>query len=379
MKKSTVFLSICFVVFSGSAWAQPNYLIRIDQINQPIIDRVKDTAIEIYAKTADFWIADASEKQLKFLIEEGIAFLILDQDADIGEYYLVCSEPSGTIAVHLQEIEANSQILVSDQSATVVKGDPRKIEQLVSLGFDLAKINKKPLPLEPTTCIPAYLESLSPDYDPLIDSIVKKVDQAQLFSWIDDLTGEDTVLIGGMEDSIKTRYSWSHRVFKAADYIKEGFEKMGISVEFDTFQVGPRTAYLVDVACSPDGQEVWAVSIGGGIIKTTDGGDHWSLVEGTDNLTLWDICRVNDDTLWSVGRRGIIIVSTDGGDTWESRSKDEFSGLDFRGSYFEDADHGWVVGAEEVLYTSDGGTNWTEQAEVAGVGLYGVDFVDSLR
>ncbi len=173
MKKSTVFLSICFVVFSGSAWVQPNHLIRIDQINQPIIDRVKDTAIEIYAKTADFWIAGASEKQLKFLIEEGIAFLILDQDADIGEYYLVWSEPSGTIAAHLQEIKANSQILVSDQNVAVVKGDPRKIEELVSLGFELAKIHKKALPLE-SKHISAYLESLSPDYDPLIDSIVKK-------------------------------------------------------------------------------------------------------------------------------------------------------------------------------------------------------------
>jgi photosystem II stability/assembly factor-like uncharacterized protein len=135
----------------------------------------------------------------------------------------------------------------------------------------------------------------------------------------------------------------------------------------------------VDVACSPDGQKVWSVSIGGGIIKSTNGGDYWSLVEGTDDLTLWDICRVNDDTLWSVGERGIIITSSDGGDTWESRSEGEFSELDFMGSYFEDADHGWVVGDEKVLYTSDGGTSWTEQAEVAGVGLYGVDFVDSLR
>jgi len=379
MKKSTVFLSICFLLFSGSAWAQPNYLIRIDQRNQPTIEQIRHTAIEIYAKTADFWIAGAGEKDLEFLREEAVAFQMLDRDPDTGEYYLVWSEPSGTMATNLQKIKTKSRILASDRNVAVVKGDPRKIEELASLGFDLAKIHKKPLPLESTTYIPAYLESLSPDYDPLIDSIVKKVDQAQLFSWVDDLTGEDTVLIGGMEDSIKTRYSWSDGVFKAAHYLKEGFEKMGISVEFDTFQVGAPTAYLVDVACSPDGQKVWAVSIGGGIIKTTDGGDHWSLVEGSDNLTLWDICRVNDDTLWSVGQRGIIITSTDGGDTWASRSKDEFSELDFRGSYFEDADHGWVVGDEKVVFTSDGGTSWTEQAEVAGVGLYGVDFVDSAQ
>ena len=379
MKKFVVLLSICFFVFSGSAWAQPNYLIRIDQINQPTIDQIKHTAIEVYAKTADFWIAGANEKDLELLREEGIAFRILDQDANIGGYYLVWSKPPVTIASHLQEIEAKSQILVSDKNVAVVKGDPRKIEELACLGFSLTKIHKRPLPLESRTHIPEYLESLFPEYDPLVDSIVNKVDQAQLFSWVDDLTGEDTVLIGGIEDSIKTRYSWSDGVFKAAHYLKERFEEMGISVEFDTFQVGAPTAYLVDVACSPDGQKVWSVSIGGGIIKTTNGGDYWSLVEGTDSLTLWDICRVNDDILWSVGQRGIIITSSDGGDTWESRSKDEFSGSDFRGSYFEDADHGWVVGDEKVLFTSDGGANWTEQAEVVGVGLYGVDFADSAQ
>jgi photosystem II stability/assembly factor-like uncharacterized protein len=379
MKKFIVFLSIDLFVFYGSAWAQPNYLIKVDQIDQIAVDQIKRTEIEVYAKTADFWVAGASKKDLEFLRERGIAFQTLDQDADIGEYYLVWSKPSEVISTHLQEIKAKSQILVSDQKVAVVKGVPKKIEELTSSGFSLEKIHKKPLPLEPRTDITSYLEFLSPEYDPLIDSIINKVDQAQLLSWVDDLTGEDTVLIGGIEDSIKTRYSWSDGVSKAAHYLKERFEKMGLSAEFDTFQVGGSTAYLWDVACSPDGQKAWSVSIGGGIIKTTDGGDHWSLVEGTDEFTLWDICRVNDDTLWAVGKRGIIISSTDGGDTWESKSKPEFSGLDFRGSYFEDADHGWVVGDEKVLFTSDGGANWTEQAQLVGVGLYGVDFVDSLR
>ena len=379
MKKFIVFLSICFFVFFGSAWAQPNYLIKVDQIDQTAVDQIKRTEVEVYAKIADFWLAGASKKDLEFLREEGIAFQILDQDAEIGEYYLVWSKPSEVISTHLQEIKAKSQILVSDQNVAVVKGVPKKIEELASSGFSLEKIHKKPLPLGPKSYILSYLQSLSPEYDPLIDSIVNKVDQAQLLSWVDDLTGEDTVLIGGVEDSIKTRYSWSDGVFKAAHYLRERFEEMGLSAEFDTFQVGASTGYLWDVVCSPGGQKAWSVSIGGGIIKTTNGGDHWSLVEGADEFTLWDICRVNDDTLWSVGKRGIIIRSTDGGDTWESKSKPEFAGLDFRGSYFEDADHGWVVGDEKVLFTSDGGANWTEQAQVVGVGLYGVDFVDSLR
>jgi len=379
MKKLLVFLGISFFVFSGSAWAQPNYLIRIDGINQLTIDQIKRTEIEVWAKTTNFWVAGASREDLEFLTKEGVTFQILDKEADIGEHYLVWSKPKEEIKSHLPKIKAKSQVLVTHENVAVVKGNPKKIEELASLGFSLRKIRKKPLPLESKAYIPSYLKSLSPEYDPLIDSIVNKVDQAQLLTWIEDLSGEDTVLIEGIEDSIKTRYSYSDGVFKAAHYLKERFEEMGLSVEFDTFQIGGFGAYLLDVACSPDAQKAWSVSYYGGIVKTIDGGDLWSLVEGTDTLYLYDICRVDDDTLWAVGNGGIIVRSTDGGDTWEDRSKPEFSSLDFRGSYFEDAQYGWVVGDQKVLYTSDGGASWIEQAQVAGVRLYGIDFVDPYR
>ncbi len=379
MNRLIVFLSICLFALSGSAWALPEYLVKVDQIDRATIEQIKNTEIHLYAKGTDFWVAGASKGDLDFLERQGVAFQILDQEASIGEHYFIWSRPSERIEWHLWAIEAKSEILFTQEDMALVKGAPKKIEELASLGFSLRKIQKSPLPLEPRRYILSYLESLSPEYDPLIDSIVNKVDQAEIFSLVNDLTGEDTVLIGGIEDSIKTRYSYSDGVFKAAHYLKERFEEMGISVEFDTFQIGPRPAFLLDIGCSPDGQKAWSVSIGGGIIKTTNGGQLWSLVEETDDLTLWDICRVDDEILWSVGKRGIIVRSTDGGDTWESKSKPEFSGLDFRRSYFEDADYGWVVGDEKVLFTSDGGANWTEQAQVAGVGFYGVDFADPSR
>ncbi len=375
MKKLLVVWGFCCYVFAVSAWAGPTYLIRIDGINQAKVDQIGNTKIEIYAKTAGFWVAGASREDLRLLTRQRMSFQILDEEGVTGEYYLISAEPPEKINLQVEKIKAKSQLLFADEDIAVVKGNPTNIEKLTFSGFGLRKIHLKPLPLHSTAPIPFYLESLSPEHAPLIQRIVNQVDQAQLFSWVDELTGEDAVLIGGVEDSIKTRYSWSDGVFKAAYYLKERFEEMGLSAEFDTFQVGAPTAYLLDVVSSPDGQKAWSVSLGGGIIKTTDGGDHWGLVEETEDLTLWDICRVDDDTLWSVGKRGIIVRSTDGGNTWENRSKPEFSGIDFRGSYFADADRGWVVGDERVLFTSDAGENWTEQARVAGVGLYDIDFV----
>lgn len=379
MTKLFLFLCLCCWVFSVSAQAQPDYLIKIDGIDQAIVDQIGGTEIEVYAKTIDFWVAGAGKADLEFLTQHTISFLILDQQGDIDEYYLAWMRSPERIESQLQEIKTKSRLLFADREVAVVKGIPGEIEELTFSGFGIKKIHRKKLPLDSEAFGAEYLQSLSPEYDPLIDTIIARVDPAHLFSWVGELTGEDAVSIGGAQDSIKTRYSWSDGVFKAAHYLKEKFEEMGVSAEFDTFQVGARTAYLVDIVCSPDGQKAWSVSLGGGVTKTTDGGDYWSLVDSTDHLSLWDICRVSDDTLWAVGKRGAIVRSTDRGNTWESKTKPEFSGFEFRGSYFEDADHGWVVGNEGVLFTSDGGANWTEQVQIVGVSLYGIDFPGANR
>jgi len=376
LKNLLALIGLCCCLLSVSAQVERDYLVKIDGVNRAILDQVASTGIEVYAKAEGFWVAGANNEDLRLLTEQRIAFQILDQEAGIGEYYLISARPPRQLGLQLEKVKARSRILFDDEGIALVKGNSESIEELTAFGLELRKMRLRPLPLESAPPIPFYLESLSPEHDPLIQGIVDQVDQAQLFSWVDKLTGEDTVTIGGVGDSIKTRYSWSDGVFRAAYYLEERFEGMGVSAEFDTFQVGTPVAYFVDVACSPEAQNAWSVSIGGGIVKTTTGGNQWTVVEETDHLTLLDICRVDDDTLWSVGTRGIIVRSTDGGETWEDRSKPEFADIDFRACCFRDADHGWVVGDEIILFTPDGGVSWTEQAEMAGVGLYDVEFVN---
>lgn len=378
--RNTFILSILFLfTFNGSALAQPSYLIKIEGVERQIIDQIEAAGIEVYTKSTNFWIAGASQLQLDFLEKEKTAYMILDREADIGEHYLVWAKPGEEIQSRLEDLRGKINILVVDKNVIVVKGNPRKIEKLASLGFSIKKIHKKPLPLEPITRTPSFLETLSTAYDPLIDGIVNQVNQNQLLSCVNDLSGEDTVLIQGIEDSIKTRFSYSDGITKASYYLKERFEEMLIPVEFDTFQASGLSGYFLDVACNPDAEKVWSTNYYGGLIRTTDGGDYWSLIDGIQSYELYDICRVDDDTLWCVGDFGAILRTTDGGDTWEDKSKPAFDALNFRGCYFENAHYGWVVGDEKVLYTSNGGGNWTEQTKVAGVRLYAIDFVDPYR
>jgi len=378
MKKVKVLFGLFFFLFFSLAGAQSSYLVKIEQIDQLTIDKIKDTGIEIYAKLADFWVGGAQQKDLDFLKSNGVSFHILDKEAGSGEYYLIQLKPSEEIESQLSRIGEISLVLNVDKRVTLVKGDPGKIEKLVQSGYSVRRIQQKPLPLESKTNLFSYLESLSLGYNPVIASIVEKVEQEQLLCWINDLSGEDTTTIYGEVDSIKTRYTFSQGVYKAADYLKERFENMGLEVVFDTFNTPGEGTYLNDVVCSFDGQKAWAVNYWGGIIMTTDGGEEWTQVEGTGNLYLWDIFKVDDDVLWSVGDLGAIVRSTDGGESWENRSKPEFLDFLFRGCYFEDESTGWVVGQEGmILFTTDGGTGWIQQEKVVDQYLYGVDFTDS--
>jgi photosystem II stability/assembly factor-like uncharacterized protein len=378
MKRIFILFAIMgLFLFSNLAFAQQNYLIKIDIKTQQDIDKIKGTDIKVYAKTQNFFIAEANEGNLDLLKTSGISYQILDEELEVYDYYLVYPRPNEQIPKGLPLIKGKSTVLAYEDGVALVKGNPRKIQELASEGFGLRKIQKKALPLEDNIFAKSYLQSLSPAYDPLIDSIIHKVSQTQALSWVDDLSGENPVIIGGSEDTVRTRYSLSPGVFKAAHYLKERFEEMGISAEFDTFKTAGFPVYLMNVAASPDGQKAWAASYWGGIVKTTDGGNSWDSIPGTENFPLWGINRVTDDILWAVGDFGTIVRSTDFGNTWEDRTIDSLAsqGYAFRGCYFENRDTGWVVGDYRIIYTEDGGNNWTLQ-KTASYRLYGIDFID---
>ena len=64
-----------------------------------------------------------------------------------------------------------------------------------------------------------------------------------------------------------------------------------------------------------------------------------------------------DDRLVAVGERGQILLSSDGGGNWEQARVPTRATL--TGAWFQDADHGWVVGHDEVILRStDGGRVW---------------------
>ena len=140
-----------------------------------------------------------------------------------------------------------------------------------------------------------------------------------------------------------------------------------------------------------DDQIGWV--FGSKILHTTDGGDMW--IEQYDpSYGTNGGFFIDENNGWAVG--GIIdtyneifvhyiLHTANGGDTWSTQLYESGYYYDTVGPlndiYFTDANHGWAVGYDGIIYgTTDGGANWNEQdSGVSGTydnELYSVAFSD---
>lgn len=107
-----------------------------------------------------------------------------------------------------------------------------------------------------------------------------------------------------------------------------------------------------------DTQRGYAYREGYGMLKTTDGGNTWTLRALPDDI--FDIFFVNSSVLYAVGELGMVYKSIDGGDSWTYISPTvRIAVYDFYSQYFFNENHGLVTGLRgRILRTRNGGTSW---------------------
>lgn len=121
-----------------------------------------------------------------------------------------------------------------------------------------------------------------------------------------------------------------------------------------------------------------AVAVGdnGAIVRTTDGGAHWSSVKAPKDVTLFDVTFVDPQNGWSVGEFSCIFKTTDGGQTWSlsyGGNTTDFAVGPFLAIAFTDPQHGLAAGlAGDTVVTADGGKTWTAKELPDQVGSYAV-------
>ena len=121
----------------------------------------------------------------------------------------------------------------------------------------------------------------------------------------------------------------------------------------------------------------WAVGDLGTIIKTTDGGGSWRMIETNTVSPILKIRSINGQTVIASGYDGLILRSTDGGETFSQVMSGLGEGFDLWGLELVNDTLGWACGATGLIKTTDAGESW-EIVNIPGFtgNLWWIDFMN---
>src|SRR5262245_4117446 len=179
------------------------------------------------------------------------------------------------------------------------------------------------------------------------------------------------IAVGEDATILRTTDGGAHWTIKTSRYEGAGVELFGVS--FSDASIG--TAVGSNFFFSGGGNAV--------VLRTTDGGNTWvtKYNDPTPGILLFGASFPNANTGTVIGidfnlGAALILRTTDGGETWANQ--DGPPAL-YQGISFSDANNGTIVGVGGIIIrTTDGGNNWVQQnSGIANGDLYSVSFTDA--
>ncbi len=117
------------------------------------------------------------------------------------------------------------------------------------------------------------------------------------------------------------------------------------------------------------------------IMKTTDGGQTWSVILDQHGNRLNGIAFADAQTGFAVGDKGTLLQTTNGGSTWQAITAPLLR--DYREITFLNSTLGYIAGGNDslrtILVTIDGGANWNVNSDTAGAWLNDITFLNPLK
>jgi photosystem II stability/assembly factor-like uncharacterized protein len=102
----------------------------------------------------------------------------------------------------------------------------------------------------------------------------------------------------------------------------------------------------------------YATGIHGTIIKTTNGGSTWSILNTGTNIDLYHIQFINQNVAIAAGAKGSILKTTDGGTTWIIINTGIIS--DLTSVHFPTFNIGYATASDgSIIKSADNGNSWT--------------------
>ena len=110
------------------------------------------------------------------------------------------------------------------------------------------------------------------------------------------------------------------------------------------------------------GDKLVGVGERGHILISADGGSTWTQADVPTRASLTSVFFHDDQLGWAVGHDSVILRTTDGGTTWEIVNWAPEEEAPFFDVWFADADNGIAIGAYGSYYeTTDGGLTWSSR------------------
>jgi photosystem II stability/assembly factor-like uncharacterized protein len=173
-----------------------------------------------------------------------------------------------------------------------------------------------------------------------------------------------------IEPNEQTKYSNMNRFLLTLLTICYGLGMLAQSNWEWTEQTSGTSVTLLDVFFI-NSSTGWIVGGNGTILKTTNGGDTWTPQNSGTDQELSAVHFVNENIGWATGggltaKPAPLLKTTDGGDTWQSLSYG-FNAFTFRDLYFADENTGWLIRADSIYISTDGGESWATERFTSSV------------
>jgi PKD repeat protein len=234
--KTILFIFILFSLFTfdpGSVYAAKSdapVLARVEVINM-----VDDLGLPVHAHLQDasgddYALVIATQSQLQ---QAGVQFRILDKNAKAGKYYILSMFPRNEMV----KTQGMDNVLMNDGKQAVIRSTWQKVKSLLDEDIDVHQLEETPLVFKKASQRP-FSSAMAVDYNATINQMINLVTQAKVDTYINNLTGENPVNIGGSDYTIVSRHTSSGTPLeKATQYVYEFMQGEGLAVSYHNWSL----------------------------------------------------------------------------------------------------------------------------------------------